>query len=127
MKISTLFLWGKPMTEQQEKCKECRECCEYVEYPVTTLSMEFLELFVRRGEQMYINPENGVLFIRRKAPCIHLKKDGCDIYDKRPLMCQSYMCKQKDKSVREAKEAQCNETMLHLKEAIKQWRQSMIS
>ena len=71
-------------TEQQEKCLACRECCEYVEIPTTMLSMEVVEYWYVRGEQFYINPTSGVFSVRIYKPCVHLKEDGCAIYDNRP-------------------------------------------
>jgi len=110
------------LDEQQKKCLECRECCEYVEYPITMLSMEVVEYFLMRGEQMYIDPKNGVLSIRVYHPCIHLKKAGCDIYNNRPKTCRIYMCSEKDKSVKDHKKQICKESMAQIKQAIEDYK-----
>ena len=111
------------LDEQQEKCLQCRECCEYVEFPVTMLSMEVIEYFIFRGEQMYIDPNTGVLMIRSYHPCVHLTDSGCSIYDKRPSACRAYMCNEKDKSVKDHKEELCRISMENIKQALKDYKE----
>lgn len=99
------------MTEQQKKCVECRECCEYVEFPVTMLSVDVMDYFIFRGNQFYVD-KGGALMIRVKNPCKYLTEAGCSIYgDDRPLICRTYLCEVKDKSVREIKKRQCEAAM----------------
>ena len=111
-------------TEQQEKCLACRECCEYVEIPTTMLSMEVVEYWYVRGEQFYINPTSGVFSVRIYKPCVHLKEDGCAIYDNRPEICQNFMCAYGDDRVLEGKENICAVTMEHIRKSIEKWRES---
>jgi len=112
----------KSLDEQQKKCLECRECCEYVEFPVTMLNMDVIEYFLLRGEQMYINPNNGVLMVRCYHPCVHLTDKGCDIYENRPITCRAFMCNERDKSVKEHKEELCRKSMEDIQRAINDYR-----
>ena len=111
------------LTEQQVKCRECRECCEYVEFPVTMLSLEVIEYFQFRGEQFYVNPANGVFSVRIFKPCIHLGKDGCMVYDTRPETCRTFMCAEKDKSVKTNKDLICKYSMNEIAEATKKFKE----
>lgn len=109
---------NQPGKTQSEKCMECRECCEYVEFPVTAMSIEVLEYFLFRGEQMYIDPVSGFLMIRQHKPCVHLTDAGCSVYDKRPDGCRLYMCAYKDSSIKQAKLEICQDSMAKIQEAI---------
>ncbi len=103
------------LTEQQQKCLDCRECCEYVEYPVTMLRPEVIEYFMMRGDQFYID-NAGVLMIRKTDPCINLlEPGGCGIYDDRPHTCREYMCPEKDKRVKDVKNAACKKCLAEVK------------
>lgn len=103
---------------QSEKCRECRECCEYVEFPVTMLSLETIEYFLFRGEQMYIDQSNGVLMVRRHAPCQYLTNKGCSVYENRPETCRLFMCEHKDKSVKQAKNDLCRHYAIEIQKII---------
>ena len=111
------------LTEQQVKCKACRECCEYIEIPTTMLSIEVVEYYLVRGEQFYINPDNGVFNVRIYKPCIHLTKDGCGIYDKRPPICREFMCPYKSDEVKKGKERICAETMEMVRQRIEKFKE----
>ncbi len=103
------------LTEQQQKCLDCRECCEYVEYPITMLSTDVVEYFLIRGDQFYINSA-GVLFIRKHSPCQHLSETGgCLVYNERSFTCRDFMCDEKDKRVKEVKDAACKKCLAEVK------------
>jgi len=111
------------MTDQQRKCLECRQCCEYLQVPVTMLSMEVIDFFLFRGEQMFINSNNGVLTLRIYKPCQYLTENGCSIYENRPEICRNFMCEAGDKSIKDLKEQMCAESMAQIRQAIKDFKE----
>jgi len=107
------------LTDQQKTCIKCAECCEYVEFPVTMLNVEVIDYFMNRGNQFYIN-EAGVTMFRLYDPCVHLKDGLCDIYDTRPTTCRSFMCKVKDKTIKDIKDQACKDCMGKVRTIIEQ-------
>jgi len=111
----------KKLTDQQEKCLSCRECCEFTEVPCTMLSVEVIEYFNMRGQKFYLG-KGGEIMIRFQSPCVHLKKEGCDIYEDRPDTCREYMCEFGDKTIKIKKDEQCAAYMSTVMESIKNHR-----
>jgi len=98
-------------TEQQEKCMECRECCEYVEVPTSLIDVAVLEHWYMRGTRFYISNKDGLCHVRFYQPCVHLKENGCDIYENRPYVCKKYMCEFKCDEIKSAKDKACDHSM----------------
>jgi len=113
----------KNTEEQQAKCRECMECCKYVEVPTSMLDLNVLEYWLARGDTFYIDNNDGVLHVRFYKPCVHLKDDGCDIYENRPYTCRVYMCLQKDKSILQIKDDFCKTAMERVAEKVREFRE----
>jgi Fe-S-cluster containining protein len=72
--------------KKQEACIKCQLCCKVLHFPVSTGAVPFYEA---RGIKVIDDPEVG-LFIEVPQSCHHLTKNGCSIYDKRPVACRVF-------------------------------------
>ncbi|RLC88837.1 MAG: hypothetical protein DRJ03_00950 [Chloroflexi bacterium] len=73
------------MTPEQKICVECQECCKWLVFYLDKETLAFYkEVYETRGCEINAN----ALFVN--APCQHLTKDGCAIYEHRPIYCRTY-------------------------------------
>lgn len=67
-------------------CIKCQRCCKVAYIPVHP-GVE-VELYKVRGFK--VKYHQGIAFIIINQKCQHLTKDGCNIYDSRPMACVVY-------------------------------------
>ena len=68
-------------------CNGCRLCC----------MNDIILLIPERGDELHqyefeMAGEHPVMKRQANGHCIALGKDGCTIYDKRPIMCRKFDC-----------------------------------
>ena len=78
--------------EQQKICIKCGECCRWMTFtlniPEAKRRQKFIEFYKVRECVVKIEEEQTVVMIPHICP--HLKDDGCDIYEDRPIACREY-------------------------------------
>lgn len=76
-----------------EICLSCMECCRQIYTPMpwveTDELMRMKEFYKARGATKVVQI-NGRFWAVWPWKCPHLTKIGCDIYEKRPLVCREY-------------------------------------
>lgn len=80
---------GGVMDLPRLNCAGCTKCCEG-----DTITLQPGEPHKRWKTDF--NPQTGQRTIRKNPKtgnCIYLRKGGCSIYGKQPLMCRSYDCR----------------------------------
>lgn len=79
------------MSKKQELCKQCQKCCKrigiYTRY--TDADADAINFFKIRGCDVSFD-EQVFLKVELEFPCPHLTKDGCNIYNARPVVCTEY-------------------------------------
>ena len=78
--------------EHQKICVECQECCRWMTFTLNVLEakrrQKFIEFYKARGCTIKSNSGDVVVMIPHICP--HLKEDGCDVYERRPIACREY-------------------------------------
>lgn len=75
-------------TKKRKLCIRCQECCKILAVPTPKPGKDALEFYKARGCKMI--KYRGTLHLLISHTCPQLTKDGCKIYDKRPLDCQEF-------------------------------------
>jgi Fe-S-cluster containining protein len=75
------------MTDNEKICLKCQLCCKILHFRIADDGFN-VEFFKARGIKVTLVPEIG-LFVEIPHVCQHLK-NGCAIYDKRPIACQVF-------------------------------------
>lgn len=75
----------------KNKCGTCHTCCEWFLVTLTDVPDDAVEFFETWGA--IVEKTGDCSLLKIYSPCKHLKKDGCDIYSKRPQFCKDYNCK----------------------------------
>ncbi len=81
--------------ENSVPCKSCKLCCQ---------GGQAIYLFPKEGDNVseyetmkLYNPvmreEGTALKFKDNGDCVYLGKEGCTIYDRRPVICRSYDCR----------------------------------
>lgn len=76
------------MDKKQKLCLKCMECCKRVYIPIIGWSGPLLQLLQARGIECRVH--QGLTYAIIEQQCRHLTKNGCAIYELRPVACRSY-------------------------------------
>jgi len=74
----------------KDKCGECHSCCQFFLITLSEVPNDFMQFIHTWGISTDKNGDSVLLKIY--SPCQHLTKDGCDIYQQRPIYCRDYQC-----------------------------------
>jgi len=79
------------MTPEQEICVECQECCQWMTFVLDVPDKKaFTEFYETRGCLVRDEKLGSRIAVMVPQTCQHLKASGCEIYEKRPELCQKY-------------------------------------
>lgn len=76
--------------KKSELCLKCLKCCSYIGVVSSGNPNNFFErnFYKVRGCETLV--KNNKLIVIMPFKCPHLTEKGCDIYDRRPLICKEY-------------------------------------
>ena len=97
LRVPTKWRRSKPvehnelMMKKQALCLQCMKCCKIIAFPTLYPNSPTVKnLYKERGWEVYWDSKREILFIYGNHPCLHLGKNGCTIYGKRPKACRDY-------------------------------------
>lgn len=103
-----------------DSCYGCNRCC-YEPLPVTSIDVYNLcqacnASIVDIYRCLYVEVKQGIIDVTlrrsKKEKCIFLNNKGkCQVYDKRPFLCQTYICCQTTAAVEEMRSQIVNQGM----------------
>lgn len=75
----------RPVEEKIVDCTGCHECCRFFNIPLSPYETTWIEH----------EDTDGMIHIKKKpdGTCIYLKEGKCSIYNKRPIACREYDCR----------------------------------
>ncbi len=76
--------------QRQQICILCQKCCHHLAFPV--MDATYLKFYKTRGENTVFSELTQTYSILIERSCQHITKQGCKIYDSRPLACRGYDC-----------------------------------
>lgn len=78
-------------TMKRNSCGDCHLCCEYFTINMSDVPADAIA-FWREWGAIADRQSGDDYLLKIFSPCRHLRKDGCEIYDRRPQFCRDFRC-----------------------------------
>jgi len=80
----------KVYTEKEMLCMKCRACCNSLAFRMNRPTKDVLDFYRTRGCKIFEEDRDTVTILLENVPCPHISENGCDLYEKRPLVCKHF-------------------------------------